>query len=350
MDLIDFGREVDAAARRYFDEVLPAFVDRFYRGAGREFLWRLLDAHDRKDLSAIAGVGARPRARKLARRVRAQCPLEVVEAAWPPAELAAFGGQPALVLGLFGHDEVYVRETVAVNRTVHSERRVSIFYGSFLALGWDDARVREEIFWTVFHEYVHYFESFLLRREQVLRGREEADARVRALDLAHSRRLDRRAQAWRAVRWSFGLAALAGCLAVPIFRSGEPAPPPPVVVRQVSPAEQQAQRAAESVRIREGAEAVEVALQFAQSAHLPPEGIETVLGLSAVYAPSQARPVLADPQRLSPDRDAGLPLHAEGSVAEAWWVLPTEEVFPVHLRGLGWLPDGGSVLLAATAP
>ena len=106
-------------------------------------------------------------------------------------------------------------------REIDVSWQVSIFADTFAAT-LPPQRWADELLLTVFHEYIHYFESFLLRSEQPLRSREEGHHGVaeRALSLDEARRQDRRIirrrRIWRACLIAIPLLIAAAILAASI--------------------------------------------------------------------------------------------------------------------------------------
>ena len=69
---------VEDAIDRYFDVLLPAFIDADFRGNGYEMLWRMLEAHDGRALIR-SSAPVSPRARAMAAKVRRACPPRISE-------------------------------------------------------------------------------------------------------------------------------------------------------------------------------------------------------------------------------------------------------------------------------
>ena len=201
-----FAALVARQADRFFDDLLPRFLARYYRGAGQTFVLRLLEALDQDDLEGLDGAPPPPRwARRRAARVRRNCPLVAVAQAPPVA--------PGVLLGQFFSRETWVSEGLASYRTLAHARWIEIYESSFVALHGDAAEaLGPAVFRTIVHEYVHFFESFLLRSEQALRGREEWDETIRRITPAQAARRDRRAVWRRRLAWT----VLAVVVLVPI--------------------------------------------------------------------------------------------------------------------------------------
>ena len=200
----------DKAVAAYFERVLPCFLTAHLRGGGYTLLAEMMRAHDGGDLLSICET-VTPSAKSLKRalRVQAQC----------PPRLAANGLDPAFgsaLLGLFQR-----RGTSIAGEMLHSYREidvsweVSIFADTFWATV-PPERWADELLLTIFHEYIHYFESFLLRSEQPLRSREEGHHGLaeRALSLDEAQRRDRRIIRRRRIIWGI---ALAIPLAITVF-------------------------------------------------------------------------------------------------------------------------------------
>jgi len=319
-------------AERYFTLVLPRFVTTYYRGAGCEFLWRMLDAHDRRDLSAGHGAPS-AKAIRMAKTVRDVCPMHVVS--------TAKGQAGSVVLGTF------FQSSLARGLVVQSERSVEIYAGSFRLLGLSsEALLRDEILHTIFHEYIHHFESFLLLREQPLRGREHGDAKIEHLTFEAAERQDRRHARWRIVKWSLPAVLSASLIGVVVAN----APKPPVSPHVPTPAEE-ASAAAVAERAAEREAEAEVALTArvtsAVAQQLAPAAAEALVNTGPVYRSYGAVPGgLASPDMIaSDDADA-----AGGTkTASVYWLLGYSH-FPPALIGIAWTPTGSHVVHATIAP
>lgn len=170
---------VDEAEALYFEQVLPRYIHRHFRGAGYVFLLEMLAAHDADTICSVLDEGPEPSAGavKRAQGVREHCPV-VVDDEIPITET---GG---VVLGRFSH-------SFSMEGTVEqSFRQVTLSPIALLALGLPVEDLAHEIHKTIFHEYIHYFESFLMRSEQPLRGREDQDFEVRRFSRDQARRKD----------------------------------------------------------------------------------------------------------------------------------------------------------------
>lgn len=185
----------DYAVQRYFEHILPCFLTRHYRGGGYGLVAEMLAAHDQGVPgieAACEGVEPSPRSLKMARRVRSQCPPVLTS-----------GGRARGLFGLFTKEyKAITGEMFQSYRETSTAWRVQIFADTFMALVPMNDQPAAALL-TVFHEYIHYFESFLLRSEQTLRSREEGHHGVgeRAMTVAEAhardRRIMRRRRIWR---------------------------------------------------------------------------------------------------------------------------------------------------------
>lgn len=164
---------------RLFDEVLPAFIDRFFSGDGHELRFHLKDASARHDLSAIDG--APPPgddALERAHFVRVNCPVDV----WPDAP----NGETWLA--------DYLQTSLESGGVVLWTRRVVVL-ASVLATHDDD-----ELFWALFDAYGRYFDAMAGETSSTT----SHDARKR----------DTRARVWRATKWIAGATVVLTCAIV----------------------------------------------------------------------------------------------------------------------------------------
>ena len=302
---------------RYFTVLLPARIEADFRGNGYEMLWRMLDAHDRRDLVRSTQPPSK-RALAMAARVRGACP--------PHLSQATLTDGSGIVLGRF------VQVTHARGLQISAMREVELFPRAMMLLAVpDEDALRAEIALTIFHEYIHYFESFLLRREQPLRGREEG-TRVETLDHAEARRRDRRFTRLRVAKWALLGGVMVAILGVFIIQSlpHRPRPAAPVVHDLAAEA-----RAA----------AAQVASDHALIAHvdeivtrgLGPDAAIALIGTppTVVFTPGNESPLVSS-SRLAPDP------HIPGArglgpdlPAVALW-MHDRDVFPPRLIGVGW--------------
>lgn len=198
------------AVDRYFDEILPRFLTAHYRGGGYGLVAEMLAAHDGgvpAIEAACAGIEPTRRSRTLAARVRSQCPPELTS-----------GGLERGLLGLFSKQATSIAGEMFMSyREIDASWRVYVFADTFM-ITVPEAQQPAEVLLTLFHEYIHYFESFLLRSEQPLRSREEghhglADRPMtRAEAHARDRRILRRKRMWRGLALGVVLAIVAAAL------------------------------------------------------------------------------------------------------------------------------------------
>ena len=331
---MDFAAKVERQAERYFGDVLPRFVERYFGGDGRELLWRLMDAHDRRDLGSVSGVTATRGAIERAVFVRESCPLGI--------EPLLMGTAAGTVLGLFQHRTTEMATPMGGSATLAHERVVTLYEGSFIAAGWAGAQLDDELFWTIFHEYLHYFESFLLTREQPLASRERGHLEpTRSLD--EVRRHDRRAKVRKAVLWTLGLSVVALCVGVTAAATPqeptEAPPPPPETAAQRGEREASLQR--ERVHAAARAQELSVRVSLAEAARLVPGDAIALVGSPVCDSEIEnAACVRVDQLPVDPNVPQARAVPA-GAVRTIMWVRPNPDVFPVRLIGLAWDADGG---------
>jgi hypothetical protein len=316
---------VEEQARLYFDELLPRLIDRHFRGGGYVFLHELMRMHDeRRVREALAWPPPSSRARARARRVRELCPLVLVPAGDPLGRGSVALAQGTLLLGQFQKAVTFHTLGPVAYSHAESVQHVELYELAFLCLGLDEERLQDELLQTIFHEYIHYFESFLRVSEQPLAGRERA-ASLPPLTLEVARRRDR----WqRAKRW-LGLGTLAVVVLLSVFAAlamtgALPARRRPEVVA-AAPA-----RAEPPPEERERALVARV--RAAAAVGLGRDLIERAVGTPAVIG-SASYPQPAWLTRLRLEADGELPRcpSPAGLVA---WLRPQREVFPVRIVGV----------------
>ena len=160
----DFARRVEAQAALYFDDILPRCIDAWFAGRGYRLIAEMMRLHDADSVAAALALPApSEKARRMAARARESCPLFAVD------ELMFQDGMP--VLGQYLHRSLIQGHFLGVSFQVLEEHHWVVLYGGCFA-PMPEARLDHEILLTIFHEYIHYFESFLPAKEQPLRSRE----------------------------------------------------------------------------------------------------------------------------------------------------------------------------------
>ena len=327
-------RLVEEEIDRYFAEVLPARIDADFRGNGYEMLWRMLAAHDRRDVAAPATPPS-PRALAMAARVRAACPPLISDA------VMAENGQ--IVLGRFSQD------WRTIGTAVRTNRRVEIFARAmkYVPVATLD-ELRAEVALTIFHEYIHYFESFLLLREQPLRGR-EVGATIEQLSLDEARRRDRRYTRKRRLKIAAGASAAVAVVVAVVLATR---PPPKHVPHVETAAEKQARQqelASQTAAYAEQDRALLAHVNEIVARDLGPQDAIALVGQqpTVAFAPGQDSPLIASSQLIP---DPGVP-DAPATVPDAMltylW-LHDRDQFPSRLIGVAWTADGHPVRVAAT--
>jgi len=319
---------------RYFDEILPARIEADFRGNGYEMLWRMLDAHDRRDL-ARSTTPPSPRARAMAARVRAACPPIISDA------VMAEGGE--IVLGRFSQDWRKIGTAMRTNRRVEIFARAMKYLP---ATTLDD--LRAEIAVTIFHEYIHYFESFLLLREQPLRGR-EVGHKVEQLSLDEARRRDRNHTRRRIAKLAGAAAtALAIVIAVVFSTRPTPKPQPHVMTAAEKQAAQQA-AARESAALAEQDRALLTHIDEIVARDLSPQDAVALIGEqpTVAFAPGHEDRIVASSQLIPDPRSPDAPATIPNAALTYLWVHD-RDTFPSRLVGVAWSEDGHPVRIAAT--
>lgn len=336
LDVVELGavKLIKEEIDRYFSEILPARIDADFRGNGYEMLWGMLAAHDRRDL-AVPPAPPSPRALAMAARVRAACPPIISQA------VLAKGGK--IVLGRFSKD------WRTVGTAVRTNRRVEIFARAMKYLPATTLdELRAEIALTIFHEYIHYFESFLLQREQPLRGR-EVGAKIEQLTLEEARRRDR-----SYTRRRFAKIAAAASLAVAIVVAVVLAtrPPPKHHPHVATAAELQARAQAHDRDVAEQAARDRALLAHVDeivTRDLGPQDAVALVGEqpAVAFAPDHESPLLASTQLVPDPAVPGAKATIPDAMLTYLWMHDYYGTTP-RLVGVAWSADGHPVRLAAT--
>ncbi|TNE86356.1 MAG: hypothetical protein EP330_21690 [Deltaproteobacteria bacterium] len=195
---------VEAAAERavrvYFDELLPRYVDAHFRGAGYGLVQAMLADHDADDVLRLLN-NAAPSARALAMARGAEAQVDIRLAVHGP-----FSGP--LKYGEFRRTDTWTSVMGGVDATGHASIFEVVLYADTLGALPSEA-VEHEVLFTLFHEMVHYFESFLPEEERPLAERESGrEARMTAEEA-------RRRDSWAlAKRWGFWVGLAVASLAL----------------------------------------------------------------------------------------------------------------------------------------
>jgi hypothetical protein len=199
-----FKRECEDQFERYGSEILPLYIEKYYFGGGHYFVAKMLTDLDSSKIQTKKMKLSR-RSSRLAVRALENCPLRIVDR----LEHAPEG----LVMGRFIHHEQFEGSgfggTSEYRELLH-ERTVELYGGSFFQLmkfqlmnsGQFD--LSNEILTTIFHEYIHFFESFFLNRDQPLATRERSTSKAELLSLRKAITEDRIVVA-KKILWKAGV-------------------------------------------------------------------------------------------------------------------------------------------------
>jgi hypothetical protein len=200
----NFKRECEDQFARYGSEILPLYIEKYYFGGGHYFVAKMLTDLDSGRIQTQKMKLSR-RSSRLAVRALQNCPLRIVDR----LEHAPQG----LVMGRFIHHEQFQGSGfggVSEYRELSHERAVELYGGSFFQLmnfqltnsGQFD--LSNEILSTIFHEYIHFFESFFLNRDQPLATREKLISKAELSSLRKAILNDRIIVAKRII-WKVGI-------------------------------------------------------------------------------------------------------------------------------------------------
>jgi hypothetical protein len=207
-----FRELVDRQAALWFEQILPRYIHAYYRGRGHALVSALLldlDAHRIAEAVALPAPSARALGR--AAGVQRTCPVVVAPGAGPRVIVTGDDGFPVEIelpgaLGGFRHSYQTLHYTPTSSTVVDDQRSVTLYQGAFRAV--DRDKLDDEILTTIAHEYVHFFESYLPPRDQVLALRETLPelAALEPLDLETAHRRDTWYTFWW---WARGPAVIA---------------------------------------------------------------------------------------------------------------------------------------------
>lgn len=169
-----------AQSEIFFRKILPRYIDLYYSGKGYYFLRKMLDDLDSDKFTGVLKIKkVSEGAKELAARAKAACPVRIC----PEVQ---FGSRGSVVLGLFSHVERYtssgfggqgvpfVEIPASEYKTIVDRRFITLYEGSFGYMEYKSARqLKYQILKTIVHEYLHYFESYFFKSEQLLTAREE---------------------------------------------------------------------------------------------------------------------------------------------------------------------------------
>lgn len=329
----EFVARVERAAKEYFEEILPRFIDRHFRGRGYELVARMLQVHD---LGTLRQPGPPPseRARHLAKGGLAQAPLVV------SAERRANEQGP--VLGEFLRHETVTPLGYAQRDIVQVEYTVLVYEGS-LRETVPPEKLDDEILLTIFHEYIHYVESFLPERHRPLMQRERGVvAPPPSIEGARWRDRIHAARFWGIGAAIVSVAVLFALMSLPpgMFASArptEPAPPASPTPPRDYEAEAQAfqEEVALAVFTLEADEALKAIERVANGGIVDREAFGLLTYMQLEPLPGEG------------------PLPEIGRGGLACWLLPRAEMFPAHVVCALWLEDRRTVFRAqmrATSP
>lgn len=192
-----------AIVQRVYAELLPAFLHRYRRGNGRELLWRLVDAVERRDLSAALGMPVPGQAdRERAQRMLEQCPVTVDDHAEDVLGVALrqLGVDCTVAPFQFVSDELMGVRCIVVRPTQ-------------VALATDD-----ELVFSLLHEVIRSIESHLVSSERMLAATAGLVGSGRP-SLERCVREDRRAVLTYGLAWAAGVAVVVATVGVVVLSS-----------------------------------------------------------------------------------------------------------------------------------
>lgn len=269
-----FAATVDRSLALFGGAILPWFLERYYSGKGYQLVARLLEVHDRWKPGALAALSpGGDKWRAMADGALRSCPIEISggtsregrncvvlgrfyqdwkrspaagESAGSPdredlmdavedfvGAIDAGSGLPvgsaaerrAADRGMKGspHGEGVRRECGPAGADCEPMKWIVLYRGSFEVSWYDEGGgpevLEDMILKTIFHEYIHYFESFFMASEQPLAVREghRGGFRPRRITPAQAAELDRAYE--RGTPWAWiilGLFVAAGAVFIAV--------------------------------------------------------------------------------------------------------------------------------------
>ncbi|HOT77589.1 MAG TPA: hypothetical protein PK467_17510 [Candidatus Wallbacteria bacterium] len=178
--MTDFNEITRIQTDLFFNELLPRYIHLFFRGRGYYFVRKMLyDLDNNRILDILKQkIEVTPELVEKSLNIKKICPVRICRE-------AQFGPKDSIVLGHFSHVERYSSSGFAPNspfienpaseyKTVYESKSIALFEGSFNMLGIsDEKQLSYQVLKTIFHEYIHFFETYFLRSEQMLTSREE---------------------------------------------------------------------------------------------------------------------------------------------------------------------------------
>ena len=178
--MTDFNEITRVQTDLFFNELLPRYIHLFFKGRGYYFVRKMLyDLDNNRILDILKQkIEVTPELLEKSLNIKKICPVRICRE-------AQFGPKESIVLGHFSHVERYSSSGFAPNspfienpaseyKTVYESKSIALFEGSFNMLGIsDEKQFSYQVLKTIFHEYIHFFETYFLRSEQMLTSREE---------------------------------------------------------------------------------------------------------------------------------------------------------------------------------
>jgi hypothetical protein len=198
-----FEQLVTEQKKLIFNSILPRYIHAYYKGKGMHFIRRMLADLDNDQMLEIINIVQKPSqdAKQKSLKVLQQCPIEI--------SASEKKEKDGLVMAKFIHDEEYTAESVGGGpatsyRTTYNERKIVIYQGSFAALQIPNtSALSYQIFKSIMHELVHYFESFIFTSDQMLYQREISGTgkHISQDMLNRARQEDSRYIMWKVFGW-----------------------------------------------------------------------------------------------------------------------------------------------------
>jgi|GEM_PF-5547705 len=198
--MYNFERIVKSQADLFFNRVLPRYIGLYYYGKGYYFVRKMLNDLDNNSFKQILNIRFEVKKDflKKSRNIKKICPIKICSE-------VQFGPGESIVLGHFSHVERYyasslgpsapfVENPAAEYKTTYESKSVALFKKSFEMFEYRSKKQLEfQVLKTIFHEYIHFFETFFLKSEQLLTSREEPPAGLvlRAYSLEEADKMDR---------------------------------------------------------------------------------------------------------------------------------------------------------------
>ncbi len=178
--MADFNEIAETQTAVFFNEILPRYIYLYFKGQGYYFIRKMLYDLDNNIITDILKINIKitPQLIDKSLNIKKLCPIRICKE-------MQFGPNDSIVLGHFSHIERYtssgfapgspfIENPASEYKTLYESKSIVLFEGSFAFLGiTSEKHLSYQVLKTIFHEYIHFFETFFFKSEQTLTAREE---------------------------------------------------------------------------------------------------------------------------------------------------------------------------------